>query len=167
MSVPPVLWLVPLLRFLPFRRRTILREGRPYLTRIYLTPSTGRLGAWWRARYRGLFLHCFHMSDPDGLHNHPWTDARSLILRGVYYEERTSSIALRELRAGQIVTTADVRFETRTRIYWPGDLNTIDQIDWHRVELLSDEVWTLFSAGAKHGNGWGFSSGRRGRSDES
>lgn len=141
------LWLVPLLRLLPFRRRTIMREGRPYLTRIYLTPSTGALGRWWRARFRGRFLHCFHMSDPDGLHNHPWRDARSLILRGAYCEER--------------------RGYWTTRIFWPGMTNVLNENDWHRVDLMSDEVWTLFSPGAKHGKGWCFSTGRRGTSDES
>jgi hypothetical protein len=163
--IPTVLWFVPLLRYLPFRRRTIMRGGEPYLTRIYLTPSTGRLGSWWRARYRGLFLHCFHTSDPDGLHNHPWHDARSLILRGAYFEERNFA---------PIESVADLlplngphySCMVTKRIYWPGNVNTITDRDWHRVELLSDEVWTLFSAGTKHGKGWGFSNGRRGASDE-
>jgi hypothetical protein len=159
-----LLWLVPLLRLLPFRRRTIMREGAPYLTRIYLTPSTGRLGKWWRSRFRGRFLHCFHMSDPDGLHNHPWRDARSLILRGAYYEERV----LAKTSKGERIAPEDVaKCYATTRIYWPGDSNMLTEFDWHHVELMSDEVWTLFSVGAKHGKGWGFSTGRRGTSDES
>lgn len=159
-----LLWCVPLLRVLPFRRRTIMREGSPYLTRIYLTPSTGRLGKWWRDRFAGRFLHCFHKSDSDGLHNHPWRDARSVILRGAYYEERARACYTN----GERVRPHDVeKCEWARRIYWPGDTNTITEHDWHRVELLSDTVWTLFTAGARHGKGWGFSTGRAGRSDES
>lgn len=157
------LWFVPWLYVLPFRRRTVLRDGKPYLTRIYLTPSTGKLGRWWRARYSGQFLHCFHMSDPDGLHNHPWLCAKSVILRGAYCEERATSPDL----GGPGVTAFDEERAHKTqRIFWPGDVNMLFGSTFHRVDLLSDEVWTLFSAGPKHGQGWGFSSGRKGRSDE-
>lgn len=155
------LWCMPFLAALPFRRRTIMRNGKPYLTRIYLTPSTGRLGKWWRNRFCGRFLHCFHMSDPDGLHNHPWKWARSVILRGAYVEVRCSSPTPAQL---ELVNRGEWR--PIPRIFWPGDSNELTEATWHRVDLMSDEVWTLFTVGPRHGKGWGFSTGRKGTSDE-
>lgn len=151
-----LLWCVPLLRFLPFRRRTIKRDGAPYLTRIYLTPSTGRLGRLWRARFRGHFLHHFHSSDPDTLHNHPWETAESTILRGGYVETRRRHVGPAE--------TAEIHL-----FRWPGDSLKLSGADWHRVELLDAEAgcWSYFVAGKRHGYGWGFLNGRIGKSDDS
>lgn len=155
-----LLWFVPLLAALPFRRRTIFRQGNPYLTRIYLTPSAGSLGRWWRARFRGRYLHCFHRSDSDGFHNHPWRDARSRILRGAYYEERAQSPTSEQLARMRAGDWTPIR-----RIFWPGDENRIDEDTWHHVDLLTDEVWTYFTTGPRHGRGWGFDDGRKGTSD--
>jgi len=157
-----LLWFVPWLYVLPFRRRTIMRAGKPYLTRIYLTPSAGKLGRWWRARFRGRYLHCFHQSDPDGYHNHPWRDARSRILRGAYLETRIRGTYTK----GGPLRAEDVgKCDSTMRIYWPGDVNALTEYDWHHVDLISDEVWTYFTTGPRHGRGWGFDDGRKGTSD--
>jgi hypothetical protein len=156
-----LLWCVPLLRLLPFRRRTITREGAPYLTRIYLTPSTGRLGQWWRARFRGHFLHHFHSSDPDTLHNHPWQTAESTILRGGYIETRRAAVWSND---GYDVDLCNVHL-----FRWPGDRLELSGADWHRVDLLEPDAgcWSYFVAGKRHGYGWGFLNGRIGNSDDS
>ncbi len=147
------LWCVPALRFLPFRRRTILRNGDHYLTRIYLTPSTGRLGQWWRKRYAGHFLHYFHCSDPDTLHSHPWTNARSTILRGGYVETRRKA------------SCRGHHYEIHL-VRWPGSTFELNGNIWHRVDLLQQGCWSYFVAGSRHGYGWGFLNGEIGKSDD-
>lgn len=127
-----------LLRVLGLARRklVIAQEDQLYLTRWYLTPE----GHWWRDRFPAVFLHCFHSSDPDrGFHSHPWIWAASLILNGWYAEERP---------AGRDIVD--------TFVYGPGDTNIIGQDDFHRVQLLTDRVWTLFVCGPLHGDEWEF-----------
>ena len=46
------------------------------------------LGRWFLFRlgkYFGVFLHRFHASDPEGLHDHPWPWGRLILKRG-YWE---------------------------------------------------------------------------------
>jgi hypothetical protein len=86
----------------------------------------------------GLYIHRFHRSDQDvALHNHPWCWARSLILAGGYVEERR----------------VDDRVEKHVRM--PGDVVRIDADDFHRVDLIESDSWSLFLAGPKISN-WGF-----------
>lgn len=79
------------------------------------------------------FLHRFHRSDNAGeLHSHPWRWGISLILSGGYSEERR--------QPDDSVTR---------RVFRPGAINIIRATDYHRVDLLTDECWTLFIAGPK------------------
>lgn len=106
----------------------------PYLSRYYLfrSPDGSR-----RLPF-GTFLHCFHRSDEDrDLHNHPWGTSVSVILYGGYIEER-------------LVGDRIVR-----RVFRPGSINVIRKNDFHRVDLLADECWTLFFAGFRE-QSWGF-----------
>jgi len=129
------------------------RAGRsPYLSRYYLfggptmpdgsppfeADGATRVGCAWPARGFGLYLHRFHRGDDDAeLHNHPWRVAVSIILAGGYHEER---------RVGERV---------ERRLVKPGDVNVIFADDFHRVDLVEDEAWSLFVAGPKL-QGWGF-----------
>jgi hypothetical protein len=93
----------------------------------------------------GLYLHNFHRSDDDGeLHNHPWRWSVSLILRGSYSEER------------RVVDKATGKSTVVRRLVCPWRLNFIFASTFHRVDLLSDEVWSLFIVGPLSGAGWGF-----------
>jgi hypothetical protein len=88
----------------------------------------------------GVYLHRFHREDRDReLHNHPWRWSFSIILRGAYHEERqegaAGAIELRTLRAGA--------------------LNWLWNDSFHRVDLLTRDVWTLFVTGPKV-QSWGF-----------
>lgn len=95
-------------------------------------------GAIWPDTSWSLYLHHFHRSDVDReLHNHPWEWAVSLILVGGYTEER---------RVGDGV---------RVKLFLPGELNRIGQNDFHRVDLVEDDAWSLFLVGPKV-SGWGF-----------
>jgi len=108
----------------------------PYLTRHYFTKRSTE------GRRFGVYLHYFHMGDPDAsLHNHPFDSSFSIILTNGYLEERwdksTEQVVLNTLR--------------------PGDFNIIRQNDFHRVDLRNPTkgAWTIFFSGTKVSD-WGF-----------
>lgn len=106
--------------------RSISNSGAPYLERYSLAPD--------------VYLHRFIGSDEAGLfHNHPWDESASLMLWGGYVEERL------DVAANEV---------TRRR-YDPGSVNTIGPDDYHRVDLVDEEAWTLFLAGRPN-QSWGF-----------
>ncbi len=91
-----------------------------------------------RSKRFGIFLHNFKRSDEDReLHCHPW-NGMSLILAGSYQEERLA---------------ADGSVETK--IVRPGSLNFLKPDTFHRVDLQTPEVWSLFFVGTKQQT-WGF-----------
>jgi hypothetical protein len=129
-----------------------------YLSRYYLIPSqrprmpdgSEPFDRWgnpreetsWPDKPWALYLHRFHRSDVDReLHNHPWQWAVSLVLVGGYLEERR------------------VRDEHRDAVEYrcvrPGAINIIRGDDFHRVDLLEHDAWTLFLVGPKV-QSWGF-----------
>jgi hypothetical protein len=127
------------------RKLVIAPDGELYLTRWYLTPESH----WWRDRFPAVFLHCFHASDPGrGFHSHPWIWAVSLILKGQYAEERP---VLTGFGPDQLMHKG-----VEIRTFGPGDLNYIGQDDFHRVQLLTPKVWTVFVCGPLHGDSWEF-----------
>lgn len=114
-------------------------EGTPYLTRYYVFGADRKWG--------NIFLHHFHSSDkdmaPSGtyyLHNHPWPWSFSIILAGGYVEERRRD---------------DDSIEEKT--YLPGSINTLSDKDFHRVELIGNDGWSLFFTGWRSAKrSWGF-----------
>ena len=112
------------------RKRIILdRVGnQPYLTRYYLFLKD-------RKRFPfNIFLHNFHQSDPDDLHDHPWPYA-TLILKGGYWEY------------------------TPQGKFWrgPGHFRFNSPKSLHRIELDKNvkSCWTLFFPGPQKRD-WGF-----------
>lgn len=90
----------------------------------------------------GWYLHHLTAGDYDPAeHNHPWTEARTLVLRGWYFETRSGSFYRRGALDGS-------RFSEQT---------------FHRIISVRRNTWTLFYAGPKHGRGWGFADGRKAR----
>jgi hypothetical protein len=95
----------------------------------------------------GVYLHRFHRGDEDrALHNHPWVWSRSLVLVGGYVEER---------RISALGVTQVFHF-VQKRIVRPWTWNVIDADDFHRVDLIESDCWSLFIAGPKTGKSWGF-----------
>lgn len=95
--------------------------------------------AIWPGSPISLYIHHFHRSDVDReLHNHPWEWALSFILSGGYREER---------RVG--------RNRVIGRDVLPFTLNWITDKDFHRVDLLEKDAWSLFLTGPKSYS-WGF-----------
>jgi len=108
-----------------------LYMGRWWLFNPY--PESGAAKRWeWLPSIR---VHHICRADSDRhLHDHPW-NARTIILRGVYVEERLDGKQL--LRA-------------------PGETAAIKHGEYHRIVSVSpDGVWTLFITWRYQGT-WGF-----------
>jgi hypothetical protein len=148
-------WLIRLLvRVLSAPRVIYDRNGvSPYLSRYYIIGApkmpdgyapfdsfgSPQDGVIWGDKRWGLYLHRFHRGDDEReLHNHPWRWALSLIIAGGYVEERRG--------ADDVV---------RTRVVKPWRLNFIRANDFHRVDLVGEDAWTLFLVGHKFQD-WGF-----------
>ena len=118
---------------LPWREIKIItrHDNLPYLTRFYI----------YRKHFKwmpSLYLHCFHSGDEDQeLHSHPWSHSVSFIVSGRYKEE---------YRDGDIV---------KSRELGPGNINYVPKDKFHRIDLLTEEVWTIFISGPKVSS-WGF-----------
>ena len=99
----------------------------PYLTRYYLFLKERKYFPF------NVFLHQFHKSDEDVLHDHPWSFV-SLIIKGGYWEHTP---------AGR---------------FWrgPGTIRRARARSLHRVELEPGiEPWTIFIPGPQVQD-WGF-----------
>ena len=102
--------------------------GVPYITRTLLPRVAGRRP----------MLHRIHRPDADAhLHNHPWRTCRSFILSGGYTEER--------LVDGEVV-----RFR-----HGRGDINQLDARDFHRIDIVEPDTWSLLLVGERVQE-WGF-----------
>ena len=135
------------------RKRVIMdRQSRsPYLTRYYLFLKDRK---WFPFN---VFLHNFHRSDPDDLHDHPWPYA-TLILKGGYWEwiplwkfgTQTMSADGTNLEVTRVVCG-----ESRV---WrgPGHFRTCKADSYHRIELEPGvDCWTIFMPGPQKRD-WGF-----------
>ena len=129
--------------------------GEPYLSRVLLPRVKLPLVGEFR-----VMLHHFHRADADrALHNHPWRWAGSLVLCGSYVEDRldadiaaiVSSSWFRTLRA-KLDLEPVIDAVTRKRVRW---VNWLTDQDFHRVDRLEGDVWTLFIAGPRTQD-WGF-----------
>jgi hypothetical protein len=116
--------------------RRILRENNElYLDRYALK-------RYEPGNERGLciYLHNFLSHDEDGHHNHPWDWSFSVVIRGGYTEERFDP------ESG----------ETWRETHRAGGLNILRRGDYHRIEELHGDTWTLFVCGPLSGKSWGF-----------
>lgn len=120
----------------------------PYLWRSYMAGVDG-------SKSCNAFLHRFVSSDAVGeLHNHPWEWSVSFILAGVY-REVVSQNAILSYHDG-VLHEASLKRPV-TRVLSVGDRNFIADTTFHRVDLLTPEVWTLFVHGPRTKDGlWGF-----------
>lgn len=96
---------------------------KPYLTRYTLFKFFGR----------AVYLHIFHRSDADDLHDHPWSFSTFILWRG-YYEETESG---------------------KKRIK-PFTLNHRNPTHLHRVELIDGKKAVTLVFRGKYERCWGF-----------
>lgn len=132
--------------------------SKPYLTRYFLTrrsrDTEGMDGAEAPPPTWGIYLHHFQRSDDDGaLHNHPWSWAVSLVLKGGYSEERRVDDGCKLCSFG---LHGGVHSHVVRRRVRPWTLNFLTRRSFHRIDLLDAEgAWTLFLVGPVV-QSWGF-----------
>jgi hypothetical protein len=121
------------------RKRIIMdrTSKAPLLTRYYIFLKDR---AWFPFN---VFIHKFHKSDPDDVHDHPWPYA-TLILKGGYYEW-TPVFDNTQKMIGEICTWRG-----------PGHFRICNANSYHRIELdPSVTAWTMFMPGPQKRE-WGF-----------
>lgn len=105
-----------------------------YMSRGWIFNPYTKPQNWLMRRLPSVRLHIIHRPDKDPhLHDHPW-NARSIILRGWYVEQREHGWYMRA----------------------PGDTYTLRFGEYHRIRAVgTDPVVTLFITGKYRGT-WGF-----------
>lgn len=121
----------------PYSHITSQDGQNTYMYRYWLFnpyPMSGADKSWWGRFLPSVRLHQIMRPDQDRhLHDHPW-NARTLILRGGYTEQREDG-----LRHNDAGTTCRLLFG-----------------EYHRIVAVSrDGVWTLFITWKYRGT-WGF-----------
>jgi hypothetical protein len=121
------------------RKRVVMDriDNEPYLERYYLFLKD-------RKRFPfNVFLHKFLKSDPDDVHDHPWSYF-TLILKGGYYEWIPQ------------FNSAGEKFGEIAKWRGPGHFRICNANSFHRIELdPSVTCWTLFMPGPQQRE-WGF-----------
>ena len=121
------------------RKRIIMdrTSEEPLLTRYYIFLKD-------RVKFPfNVFIHKFHKSDPDDVHDHPWPYA-TLILKGGYYEWTP----VFDGEGKKIAETCSWR--------GPGHFRFCSANSYHRIELDPNiTAWTMFMPGPQKRE-WGF-----------
>ena len=121
------------------RKRIVMDrvENEPYLERYYVFLKE-------RNRFPfNVFLHKFLKSDPDDVHDHPWSYA-TLILKGGYWEWIPQFNSAGQ-KIGEVAAWRG-----------PGHFRISPARSYHRIELdPAVTAWTLFMPGPKQRD-WGF-----------
>jgi hypothetical protein len=131
-----------LLALLGRERADIGRKGADGNPDVYLTRWT-LLGQRFSGQRQKLFLHCFHRSDHEDIHDHPWPFWSLILWRG-YWE------VTREWDEDRAMYCRVRRWK------WPGMLLRRSAEWQHRVEIpFGKKVWSLVWTGPKE-RSWGF-----------
>lgn len=148
-------------------------QKTPYL---HIQSADGQevyMGRWWlfnpydrethlgRMRWCPWSIRVHHIMRPDAdrdLHDHPW-DARTVILRGLYTEERlepyeTADLLKKDADLRWVPGHEIQRLAVRTRK--AGDTAQLNHGEYHRIDEVSPGgVYTLFITSRWKGD-WGF-----------
>lgn len=121
------------------RKRVVMDRvnNEPYLERYYLFLKDRDSFPF------NIFLHKFLKSDPDDLHDHPWSYF-TVILKGGYWEWTP------------VFDASGKKLTEIAKWRGPGHFRRCSANSLHRIELDPGvECWTLFMPGAKQRE-WGF-----------
>lgn len=151
-------------------------QRTPYLHIMSKDGTETYMGRWWlfnpydRDSHRSRLWWCpwsvrvHHILRADGdrdLHDHPW-DARTIILRGSYTEQRLlaaddPALTSMLLNASAMGASLDAAFEATEYITRrPGDTAQLSFGEYHRIDEVSPGgVYTLFITSRWKGD-WGF-----------
>ena len=158
-------WLIARAQRRPYS--PIIKDSVLYMDRFWLFnpyPDSGASGAD-RALWQfpiSIRIHHIVMPDQDRhLHDHPW-NARTIILRGFYHEERkvlnmpwrAGSVAEHVSWTGALAGAQEPIIEDYARL--TGDTAALGYGEFHRITKIADGgAWTMFITGKYRGT-WGF-----------
>ena len=153
-------WLIERAQRTPYQHITSADGGSVYMGRWWLfNPYPSPYGGQPQDRYMAwlpsIRVHHICRADQDrDLHDHPW-NARTIILRGWYTEERPwQALTDREIMGADGVGLTNSDRAVFHRV--PGYTGRLLFGQYHRISKVSDGgVWTVFITGKKRGT-WGF-----------
>lgn len=168
---PVTVWLMRRAFRTPYSHITSADGTDVYMRRFWLfNPYVSEDGArasgsdaaprrsWWREMLPSVRLHHIMLADQDRhLHDHPW-NARTIILKGWYEEERYfNETPLGEVRRQLKAQGGHVAAGGRVQqVRIAGYTGRLLYGQYHRITAVPrDGVWTLFITWRKRG-GWGF-----------
>jgi hypothetical protein len=141
----------------------IWKNGEIYMQRFWLFnpypgPDNGGRRRWgdWLPSVR---LHRIRLEDQDrDMHDHPW-DARTIILRGWYIEDRLEPAEPRQLEAPikpGVITAEGEHLQVNTYHRQEGDTAPLNFGEYHQITaIITGGVWTMFITWKYRGT-WGF-----------
>lgn len=159
-TIPTVTdWLIARAHRTPYTPITSRDGTDTYMVRLWLFnpyPNDGDKAGWegwersWRRHLPSVRIHHIRREDDTGpMHDHPW-NARTVVLRGWYDEERPYSTPMYRVR---VDGEGGARNLYRRSAGYTGRLLFGH---YHRIREVSDGgVWTLFITWKKQGT-WGF-----------
>lgn len=144
-------WLIRRALRTPYTHITSPNGRDVYMARFWLfNPYPDRTSGAKRPRWQfplSIRVHHIRREDNDRhLHDHPW-NARTIILRGWYFEERP-----------EVLINGCPSIARRQPPAWrrPGDTTRLNFGEYHRIsEVAPDGCWTLFFTWRYRGK-WGF-----------
>jgi hypothetical protein len=155
-------WLIRRAQRTPYEHITSASGDSVYMGRWWLFNPYGKdaNGEQCPARWRWLpsvRIHHIKRADEDrDLHDHPW-NARTIVLRGWYVEERPSNATSTNDAARYLINQLlRSRMAINVLIRPAGYTGPLRFGEYHRIaQVPPDGVWTLFITGPKRGT-WGF-----------
>jgi hypothetical protein len=143
-------WLIARAKRTPYHHITSADGRDVYMERYWLlNPYPYRSSEsmkGWRRLFPSARIHWIRREDRDRhMHDHPW-NARTLVLRGWYLEER------REVYEGERLG----RYVLARRLRAAGDTAALRFGEYHKItDVPEDGVWTLFITWRYRGT-WGY-----------
>lgn len=154
-------WLIVRAQRTPYQHIMSADGNEMYMGRWWLfnpySRETHKPALWW-CPWSFRVHHIMRPDEDRDLHDHPW-NARTVILRGSYTEERLEPAGIADIaKPGPLmwVEELDDLFKVSMRTRNPGDTARLNHGEYHRIDQISPGgVYTLFITSKWRGD-WGF-----------
>ncbi|WP_339494614.1 hypothetical protein [Pseudomonas sp. RA_105y_Pfl2_P56] len=158
-------WLIARAKLTPYQHIMSAEGTEMYMGRWWLfnpySRETHKAALWW-CPWSFRIHHIMRPDEDRDLHDHPW-NARTIILRGWYNEQRTASDWWKKAVRASMVPNPDpkiVEWVMKDACEWlkrsEGDTATLNHGEYHRIDQVSPGgVTTLFITSKWRGD-WGF-----------
>lgn len=154
-------WLIVRAQRTPYQHIMSADGAEMYMGRWWLfnpySRETHKPALWW-CPWSFRIHHIMRHDEDRDLHDHPW-NARTVILRGSYTEERLEPAGIADItKPGPLlwVEELDDLFKVSMKTRNPGDTARLNHGEYHRIDQISPGgVYTLFITSKWRGD-WGF-----------